>query len=707
MTTTSASSPAPAELAVRIGRGFRPDIEGLRALTVVAVLLYHAEVPFTPGGFIGVDVFFVLSGFLITGLIVREMQETGRVRLAAFWGRRARRLLPAAGLVLFVTGVAGLFLLPTVEHRSAGIDIVAAAVYVANLLFIRTSTDYFAATEIPSPVLHFWSLAVEEQFYIVWPLVMLIVAVILVGVRRGAHATSHRAHLLIPGVLVVLAVIGLVSFALSVWLTSVSQPLAFFLMPTRAWEFVAGALAAVCVTRIARLPQGLRTALSWLGLALLVVGIVILNDSMAFPGVVALIPVVATVLILVGGTGGIGRGPGAFLATGPMQGVGRMSYSLYLWHWPVLVLLSVWLGLTSVPWLLFFTALSCVPAYLAYRYVESPLRTAPIFTRSTGRSLMLGVAASLVGVVGGLLLWQVPVTRAVNTDLPPGPTRPGALAPVPAPAGTLVPSLQAARDDRPPTYGRSHLPVPATTSPECVFGDPAGPVRVALLGDSHAGQWISALDLIGQEQGWRIESFTKTGCPAPVVTPWLTTYKRPYTECDTWRQNVLAAFGGADGPDAVIAASVKPDVLVEADGAQVSGGAEAPVWAAGWRELAASVTATGATLIVVHDTPTMPGDPILCIDRHASDASVCDQPRAAVVPPDSVDVDSVRGLPGVDVVNFDDGICYLDTCPVIRANRIVFRDADHLTASYAAALAPGIAKILDPMVTEAVARKRA
>jgi peptidoglycan/LPS O-acetylase OafA/YrhL len=694
---------------VEVGRGFRPDIEGMRALTLAIIILYHVKAPFVPGGFISVDVFFMLSGFLITGLVIREIRKTGTVGLAAFWGRRARRLLPAAGLVLLVTGIASLFILPTVEHRDAGIDIIAAALYVANMLFIRTSTDYFAATEIPSPVLHFWTLGVEEQFYLVWPLLLFAIAFVLYRVR--ARRGRERADaLLIPVTLVIMGVVFLLSFILNVWLTNISEPVAFFLMPTRAWEFAAGALVGVSVVQLARIPQWIRSTMGWAGLAFLLWGVLFLQKTMPFPGWTAMIPVVATVLMLIAGTGGIGRGPGVLFRLRPMQAMGRMSYSWYLWHWPVLILGAVLLdiALTSANWwkLLPLPLLAFIPAFFAYRYVETPLRQATWVASSTRRSVLVGLAASLIGVLGGLLVWQVPMTRTINTDLPPGPTRPGALAPVPAPDGDLTPSLAAARADRPPSYGRCHLPVPETDSPECDFGDPNGSVRVALFGDSHAGQWISALDVIGQQQGWRVESYTKTGCPAPEVTPWLTSYKRPYTECDTWRQGVLASFSGPDGPDAVIATSIKPTTLVDASGAVVTGGPADALWAAGWTQLATAVTGTGATLIVVHDTPSLPRDPILCIDRNASDPSVCDQSRAAVVPPDSVDVDIVRGLPGVDVVDFNDGICYLDRCPVIRANRIVFRDGDHLTASYAEALAPGIAQILDPLVAEAVQRKQ-
>ncbi len=704
MTTTSAH--ATTESKVEVGHGFRPDIEGMRALTLAIIILYHSKVPLVAGGFISVDVFFLLSGFLITGLVIREIRKSGTVALGAFWARRARRLLPAAGLVLFVTGIACLFILPTVEHRDAGLDIVAASLYVANMLFIRTSTDYFAPTEIPSPVLHFWTLGVEEQFYLVWPLVLFAIAVVLYR-RRTRRGRDRADALLIPVTLVIMGLVFLVSFVLNVWLTNVSEPIAFFLMPTRAWEFAAGALVGVSVVQLARIPQWLRSLMGWAGLALLIGGVLLLKKTIPFPGWTALIPVVATVLMLIAGTGGIGRGPGILFQLRPMQAMGRMSYSWYLWHWPVLILGSVLFGiaLTSDNWwkLLPLPLLAFIPAYVAYRYVETPLRMMPSIASSTKRSLLLGLVASLIGVVGGLIVWQVPVTRTVNADIPAGPTRPGALAPMPGPMDGLTPSLAAARDDRPPSYGSCHLPVPVTSIPDCTFGDPNGAVTLALLGDSHAGQWVSALDAAGKANGWRILSYTKTGCPAPEATPWLTAYKRGYTECDIWRSKVLATFAGPDGPDAVLATSIKPSTLVDSSGTPVTGSAADTLWADGWRELATNVTATGATLIVIHDTPSLERDPILCIDRNAADPQVCDEPRSAVVPPDSVDVGIVAGLPGVDTVDFNDGICYLDSCPVIRAHRIVFRDEDHLTASYAAALAPGIGQILDPLVTRAAA----
>jgi peptidoglycan/LPS O-acetylase OafA/YrhL len=698
----------PAKPTVEVGHGFRPDIEGMRALTLAIIILYHARAPFVPGGFISVDVFFMLSGFLITGLVIREIRKTGRVALGQFWGRRARRLLPAAGLVLVVTGIASFIILPSVEHRDAGLGISAAAVYVANLLFIRTSTDYFAATEIPSPVLHFWTLGVEEQFYLVWPLLLFAIAFFLYR-RASKRGREHTNALIIPVTLVVMGIVFVLSFILNVWLTNVSEPVAFFLMPTRAWEFAAGAMVGVAVVQIARIPQWLRSTMGWAGLAFLLWGVFFLQKTMPFPGWTAMIPVIATVLMLIAGTGGIGWGPGVLFRLRPMQAMGRISYSWYLWHWPVLILGSVALDIawTTDNWLklIWLPLLAFIPAYLAYRYVETPLRMVPSIANSTKKSLLVGLVASLIGLAGGIFVYAMPVHVKVNVDIPQGQLVPGAIQPVPGPAGRLTPSIDQVRNDRPPSYGKCHLPVPETDIPQCIFGDPNGAITVALWGDSHAGQWVSALDVIGKENGWRVVSYTKTGCPAPKVTPYLTTYKRAYTECDVWRENVLADMRDNSKPVAVMVNSIKPPSVVDSSGQVVSGDAETPLWDQGWRDSATAVTSMGTRFILIHDTPSLLTDPVLCVDKNAANPALCDEPADLVVPPLSVDVDVVKGMPGVDTVDFNGGICYVGTCPMVRANLMVFRDQDHLTATYANALAPGMSLSLVPMVVSAAENK--
>jgi len=258
----------------------RRDIQGLRAVAVLAVLLFHAGVAGVTGGFIGVDVFFVLSGFLISGALWRELAATGRVRLAAFWARRARRLLPSAALVGITTVVASALLLSPLRGRSVVRDALAAALYALNYRLAAQGTDYLSLDAAPSPLQHYWSLGVEEQFYLGWPLLLLVAA--LAGRRRR----SARAPVL-AAVVAVVGVVAVASFAVSLHLTDASQPFAFFSLPSRAWEFAVGAAVALAAGRLRGLRPGVAAVLGWCGLAGLGVGVVGLGDWCLSPRGVA------------------------------------------------------------------------------------------------------------------------------------------------------------------------------------------------------------------------------------------------------------------------------------------------------------------------------------------------------------------------------------------------------------------------------------
>ena len=309
------------------GTTVRADIQGLRAVAVGLVVAYHAKVAGIPGGYVGVDVFYVISGFLITGLLLREVDRTGTVRLAAFYARRARRLLPAATVVIIATLAAAFVFLPPLRLAVIGTDAAAAALYVSNLRFAFQATDYLAADSAQSPFLHFWSLAVEEQFYLVWP------GLILLVTRRGSPSGGRRV---LPPALAI-AIVFAASLAAAVYLTPRMSNWAFYASPPRAFEFAAGALVALAVPRLARLGRAPATALTMLGVALVALAAVRFDETTAFPGVAALLPVIGATLFIIGGTG----------ATGPLERVwavpvisrlGVLSYSLYLWHWPMLVL---------------------------------------------------------------------------------------------------------------------------------------------------------------------------------------------------------------------------------------------------------------------------------------------------------------------------------------------------------------------------------
>ncbi|MDN5744933.1 MAG: acyltransferase, partial [Nocardioidaceae bacterium] len=387
MTHGAGTFPDPASTDKRTA--LRGDIEGLRALAVVSVLLYHAGLAWTPGGFVGVDVFFVISGFLITSLMLREVQREGCLRLGRFWARRARRLLPASALVLAFSAVVTVLWLPVISRKDFGGDIVGAGLYLVNWRLGYREVDYLAEGVGASPVQHYWSLAVEEQFYIVWPL---LIALVIALVRRK----RHRA------LLVTILAVSAASFAWSVHY-SVAQPgLSFFVSTTRLWELGVGALLALAYPRVTSSARWLREAVGWGGLAAIGYAVLVIDGTTVWPGVATLLPVLGTAaVILAGGAGSDSTTLGRLLGTRPAVWVGGLSYSLYLWHWPFLIAaLGIWGDDLRVRFTLLVVLASAIPAWLSYRFVENPIR----FSRRlapTRRALVAGGALSaLSGLVG-------------------------------------------------------------------------------------------------------------------------------------------------------------------------------------------------------------------------------------------------------------------------------------------------------------------
>ena len=306
-------------------RRFRPDVQGLRAVAILLVILFHAEVPGFRGGYVGVDVFFVISGFVITGLLLRESASTGRTSLRAFYARRLRRIIPAATLVIGVTVLASAFLLSPAEVHQNAIDGIWTSVFLANFHFVASSTNYLASQQFPSALQNFWSLAVEEQFYLVYPGIFLLVA--LVPFRSLRWRLSWLLGLTVLG-----------SFILSVTLTSSNAAAAYFLPFTRAWELAAGALVAVLSQHLVRIPLRVATAMTWFGFAFVVLAACVYSPSTPYPGSAAALPVFGTALVIAGGTSQPRYGAEALLRRRPFQLLGLISYSLYLWHWPILTI---------------------------------------------------------------------------------------------------------------------------------------------------------------------------------------------------------------------------------------------------------------------------------------------------------------------------------------------------------------------------------
>ena len=460
---------------------FRPDVEGLRAVAVLLVLLYHAGVPGFGGGYVGVDVFFVVSGFLITALLLRELDASGSISFSRFYARRVRRLLAASVLTLVATLGAALVLLPATRIPEVAIDVGAAAAYVSNLRFAIAANDYFQAGGAPSAVLHFWSLSVEEQFYFFWPAVLLIL-----------WRLSARLHVGRRGLVVGMVLLSAASLVGCVWLTGQNQAWAFYLLPTRAWELGTGALLAISASRLQL--RGRRTAAIFglVGLAAIMLAALAFSDQTSFPGFAAVLPVAGTALVIVGGFHPSAL-PTRLLSLPPATFLGRISYSTYLWHYPMLFFAAVAYGAPLPLSLSVLVALGSIPlAAITQRLVERPFRAGRFIGVRPRVNLGQALASTLVVVMlaGGATLY--------------------AKSKVDATLGDLIPPLGDLQDARPT---RGFCPDDVGDMAACVYGDPSSKATIVLFGDSHALHWFPAFEPMALQHDIRPVSYTHLTLP--------------------------------------------------------------------------------------------------------------------------------------------------------------------------------------------------
>ncbi|GGL02288.1 peptidoglycan/LPS O-acetylase OafA/YrhL [Curtobacterium luteum] len=654
---------------------FRNDVHGLRGGAVLLVLLEHARLAFG-GGFVGVDVFFVISGFLITGHVVRELERRGRVDLAGFWARRVRRILPSALLVALVTAGVGLLLVPPLARGELVEAAVASLLSVPNLYFASEGTDYLAGTA-PSPFQHYWSLGVEEQFYLLWPLFLLL------AWRLGRRSSARRRTMLLVGAVVVLVALSL---ALAVGLTDRSQPWAFFSLPSRAWELAAGGLAAIAVHRGALVRGHTAVVLGWAGLAGILLAATTYSETTAYPGTAVLLPVAAAVVLVWSGAAGHPFGPVALLGIRPLQYLGGISYALYLWHWPLLVLPQAAVGLaTPLPLWVRLTALAAAVglAHLTTRYVEQPLRGARL---PDVRTVLLGLSASAVAVAVVLGAGMAAAPRTLTSDRTTAdvtPTEPPTFTPF-VPVG-LDPQLDRATDST-SDYRRRGCHVESasdTTINSCVLGDPDGTLTVALVGDSHAAHWMPALEAWADRHGGvRVLGYTKNACT--MVDVEVLTSGRPYRECDTWRAGVLQRLA-AEAPDVVLVAGSAHLPLAAAPD-ESDRAARTTLSRDGLRRTLA-VLPERSRVSVLADTPEFAESVPRCLSANLDDTDACGVDRHVGV--DAARVASERRVTeaaGHRYVDLTDWFCSPTRCGVVSGNTLLYRDHGHLTEPWARSL---------------------
>lgn len=703
------------------GHGRAPrlrHVDGLRALAVLLVVGYHAGVPALGGGFVGVDVFFVLSGFLITGLLLGELQRTGTVDLPRFWARRARRLLPAATLVLLVVLGAGAFVVAPIDRPDLARESGAAALFAANWFFAASATDYWASDGAVSPLLHYWSLAVEEQFYLLWP--PLLVLVVRVVGRYPSRPPRRRAatpwsvgsgpDLVVAGLL---GLVLVVSLSLSAATTAGTGTLAYYGLHTRAWELALGGLVAVALRRLPAPGRAAGAAAAATGLGMVLWSATTYSPATVFPGVAALLPTVGTALVLLAGAG-----PGnrllAVLGAPIAARLGEVSYAWYLWHWPVLVLVALAAGGNAAgpgawgvgaPLVAAAVLLSLVLAVLTNRLLEDPVRFHLALTASTPRSLALGGALVALALVAALATGGVAARTAGSA--PPSAVTEVAAGPADGDGVTRTVTNRAwdaasAREDL-PTGEDCHESFRETRElTGCVAGDPDGEVRVAFVGDSHAFHWLPAVDLLGQERGWRVEFWSASGCPLADVVSWLPSEDRSYVECDEWRHDLLDELQDRDPYDLVLVGRAQSGIGLQAD--PDGGRAAEEDLAVGYRDGAGrtfdALLAAGSQVVVLQDTPWPGQDVPECLSSAGGDAEACRYPLAGTSHLDAELVALEReAAEGRSVTHVDTTplVCDEPRCPVLTPDGVVvFRDAHHLTATYAATVADDLGALLAP-----------
>ncbi|MBT0773036.1 acyltransferase [Kineosporia sp. J2-2] len=668
--------------------GFRPDIEGLRALAVLLVVLYHCGVGGFGGGFVGVDVFFVISGFLITSQLAREAATTGRVRIGRFYARRALRLLPAATLVLVCTLAAAWCWMPPVRLRAIAGDALAGAGYVLNLRLIQVGNDYRSSGASPSPLQHFWSLAVEEQFYLVIPLLAVLGLVLL---RRRA---------VFAGLLTALVA---ASFVFSVTSSGTDPVAAYLGAPARAWELGAGALLALALPRV-RVLRVLAPPLRWAGLAAIGFGAVTFGETTPFPGWPAAIPVLGALAVLAAGT----ASPGRTLTVPLLEFIGARSYSWYLWHWPVLVVAPYLLGHEiELPERLLAALVALGLAAVTYSMVEQPLRHHPELRQKSWRAGLLAVGLTVTTVAVALLVPMLPARQtqgegvATGLDLAgTGPARDRQLsgrleaaALVTALPRNLRPSLAQARTDDPAIARNGCLvPVGATLSPEhCEsLGHAGGRVTVVLFGDSHAAQWYPALNALAQRRNWRLAVFTKLMCTPAEVELYAEQFRGRYETCDAWRQNAIGRIQELR-PNLVVMTSIADHMdLLEHTGDPDG------TWARGWATTAGRLRSATADLVFLADTPKAKGDVPECLSQNPRDVQACAQsPQRAAGSGRRTRIAGEVASAGARVIDPTPWFCDVSSCPVVVDDTLVYRDDNHITGRYVRTLAP---LLLDELV---------
>jgi len=689
--------------------GFRRDVEGLRAIAIATVVCWHFQLPPFTGGYVGVDVFFVISGFVITRLLLREREQTSGTSLGGFYARRIRRILPAGALTIVVTVIASYLLLGSVRAGQVAHDGIAASLFYANVHFAHAQNSYLLSSALPSPLVHFWSLSIEEQFYLVWPTVLFALAI-------SFGATIHRHAMAI-----VLGVVTLGSFALSTWMTSHNATNAYYSSLIRAGELALGALVAALAPQLTNLPRAASAVLGWIGVAVVLATAMLYNSQTNYPGLAVTVPVVATAVIIACGCTTSARSPTTLLSLAPVAALGALSYSLYLWHWPLFALVQLRLGhAPSWPWRVALLIPAVLLAITSYRLVEQPIRSSRRLSDRRGRTFAFG-ATLVAGTLAVIALCNAVAGASGPTVAVPRPAVDAAQlsAALSAASRTIslpalaVPLSQVGNDVPFDGFDRGCL-VPFTASTatgnrphDCFFGDTTAARTLVLYGDSNADMWLGAFDQLGRREHFRVALVARASCQVPNLALWDPAAHAPGTACTAFRRWAVAEVARLH-PFATVVVDyeyglrwdyrhqpVAPQTAVDAFGTTV-------------RRLAM----TGTRVVVLGMAPAMFTDPIQCLQTHTGGIGACASPVKCLTPSFRATplcaFDPATGrtwaqlalLPGAvrsvggTYVDVSSLFCTTTACPPVVDHLIVNFDLRHVTQHYTEYVAPVLSALI-------------
>ncbi len=666
---------------------YRRDIEGLRAVAVLLVVLYHAGVPVIRGGFVGVDVFFVISGFVITSLLIREHQATGRISPLQFYARRARRILPAATLVVGVTIVSAHHWLGPVSGNTVASDARWTAAFAANIHFALEGVSYAGSQAAPSPLQHTWSLGVEEQFYLVWP--ALLFAAILVA--RGRVIGRYVA--------VGLGLVAVLSFGWCVWQTGSNATWAYFSPFTRAWELALGGLVAALRPTLARIGDGVRDAGSVLGLTGIAVSAVVLTSATVYPGAAAALPAGSAAVLIACGVHRPNTA-GRALSVTVLRWIGARSYSLYLWHWPLLTIAATYAGhdlplLDNLGW----AALALVAAALTYGVLENPIRRSGWLGARPVLSLALAVV--LVRATFAVAEWgeSAPppgVDRAVTRasaaprDVLAAVARAQTLAVLPSIVSTALATPDPAEPRHPFDCRAVANPTHAQAFGNCDYGDPAASRLLVVYGDSRANMWAGALEPVARRYGWRLEVFSLAGCPAAQLHFLSYTTRAPNIDCDSFHATATAAIRRRH-PAVVLVTSISNQQLADRRWPTPQ------QWRDGLVTTIGAVTNGQTKVGVLGDIPVWRNDDNACLTAHPDDVQRCSSARADAAPKNIGAERAAATATRSRYVDPAPWVCAARCEPVI-AGRRVYSNQYHFTQSYTVYLQGALGAALRPLI---------